>query len=309
MIRFTTDQLQTFVTVIEYGTFEAAADVLRVSASAISQRVKAMEQLAGKVLLKRTNPVEPTEAGRAVLRIARQSEFLHAEMERELGGGEQGQSVAVAVNADSLATWFLPAVGVLATDDKIFLDVRREAEYHSSALLRSGEVIAALTCSPESIPGCAVEPLGSLRYRVVASRSYLARYFPAYPRVSIEQLTVAPVIEFDRKDFGFESTRDLLLMAFGLEGQEWESSPTVYLPSSTDYVRAVQAGIAWGILPEVQCAADLATGKLVQLVDSPVDVPLYWQHWKINSPVLERLGERVYAAARSGGVLIDSPSP
>lgn len=36
MMRFTTDQLQTFVTVIEYGTFDAAADILGVSASAIS---------------------------------------------------------------------------------------------------------------------------------------------------------------------------------------------------------------------------------------------------------------------------------
>lgn len=114
MMRFTTDQLHTFVTVIEYGTFDAAADILGISASAVSQRIKAMEQLAGRVLLKRTNPVAPTESGQSVLRIARQSEFLHGEMERELGGGGAAQSVAVAVNADSLATWFLTAVGELA---------------------------------------------------------------------------------------------------------------------------------------------------------------------------------------------------
>lgn len=303
MIRFTTDQLQTFVTVIEYGTFDAAADILGVSASAISQRVKAMEQLAGRVLLKRTNPVAPTESGQSVLRIARQSEFLHAEMERELGGSEEGQSVAVAVNADSLATWFLSAVAELAARDRIFCDVRREAEYHSSALLRSGEVMAALTSSPEPIAGCSVEKLGDIRYRVVASRDYLARYFPAYPQVTAGQLTLAPVVEFDRKDFGLASARGLLLDRFVVESDSWQSSPTIYLPSSPDYARAVLGGIAWGILPEVQALDALASGDLVELAPQPVDVPLYWQHWNISSPVLARLSERVYAAATGEGVL------
>lgn len=303
MIRFTTDQLQTFVTVIEYGTFEAAADILGVSASAISQRVKAMEQLAGKVLLKRTNPVVATEAGQSVLRVARQSEFLHTEMMRELGGAEGSQSVAVAVNADSLATWFLSAVGELATEDRIFCDVRREAEYHSSALLRSGEVMAALTSNPEPIPGCAVERLGVLRYRVVASRAYIDRYFPDYPAVTVEQLGLAPLVEFDRKDFGLASAQELLLDRFGLGRQELLTPPVIYLPSSPDYVRAVLSGMAWGIIPEVQCVRELENGELVELAAEPVDVPLYWQHWKISSPVLERLGERVYSAASREGVL------
>lgn len=303
MIRFTTDQLQTFVTVIEYGTFDAAADILGVSASAISQRIKAMEQIAGRVLIKRTNPVAPTESGQSVLRIARQSEFLHAEMERELGGGGASQSVAVAVNADSLATWFLSAVAKLAAHDRIFCDVRREAEYHSSALLRSGEVMAALTSRPEPIAGCSVEKLGDIRYRVVASRDYLARYFPDYPQVTAEQLALAPVVEFDRKDFGLSSARGLLLERFGVDPDLWSSSPTIYLPSSPDYARAVLDGIAWGILPEVQAHDALASGDLVELATDPVDVPLYWQHWNLSSPVLTRLSERVYAAAAGEGVL------
>ena len=130
MTRFSTDQLSTFATVVEYGTFDAAADILRVSPSAISQRIKAMEQIAGKVLLRRSNPVTPTDAGQSVLRIARQSEFLQQEMERELMGAGGFQSVSVAVNADSLATWFLDAVGTLSREDSIFCDLRREGEFH-----------------------------------------------------------------------------------------------------------------------------------------------------------------------------------
>ena len=157
MTRFSTDQLSTFATVVEYGTFDAAADILRVSPSAISQRIKAMEQIAGKVLLRRSNPVTPTDAGQSVLRIARQSEFLQQEMERELMGAGGFQSVSVAVNADSLATWFLDAVGTLSREDSIFCDLRREGEFHSSAMLRSGEVMAVITSKPEKIPGCSVE--------------------------------------------------------------------------------------------------------------------------------------------------------
>jgi len=144
MTRFTTDHLKTFVTVIEYGTFDAAADVLGVSPSAISQRVKTMEQLAGKVLLQRTNPVTPTASGQSVLRIARQSEFLQLELERELMGEGGFQTVSIALNADSLATWFLEAIRTLAQEDEIFCDLRREGEFHSSALLRTGEVMAGI---------------------------------------------------------------------------------------------------------------------------------------------------------------------
>lgn len=295
MLRFTTDQLQTFVTAIEYGTFDAAADVLGVSASAVSQRIKAMEQAAGRVLVRRTNPISPTESGENILRIARQSEFLQAELERELGTSSKGQSVAVAVNADSLATWFLQAVAQLAQEDKIFCDVRREGEYHSSALLRSGEVVAALTSNPESIPGCSVEKLADVGYRVVASRSFVEHYFPSYPQVTAQQLAQAPVLEFDRKDVGLTSARQLILDRFQVEG-EWTAPPAIYLPSSPDYARAVLAGIAWGILPEAQCLEALESGELVELTDRPVEVPLYWQHWNIDSPVLRRLGERVRSA-------------
>ncbi len=295
MLRFTTDQLQTFVTVIEYGTFDAAADVLGVSASAVSQRIKAMEQAAGRVLVRRTNPISPTESGENILRIARQSEFLQAELERELGTSSKGQSVAVAVNADSLATWFLQAVAQLAQEDKIFCDVRREGECHSSALLRSGEVVAALTSNPESIPGCSVEKLADVGYRVVASRSFVEHYFPSYPQVTAQQLAQAPVLEFDRKDVGLTSARQLILDRFQVEG-EWTAPPAIYLPSSPDYARAVLAGIAWGILPEAQCLEALESGELVELTERPVEVPLYWQHWNIDSPVLRRLGERVRSA-------------
>lgn len=300
MTRFSTDQLTTFATVIEYGTFDAAADILRVSPSAISQRIKAMEQIAGKVLVRRSNPVTPTDAGQSVLRIARQSEFLQQEMERELMGTGGFQSVSVAVNADSLATWFLDAVGTLSREDSIFCDLRREGEFHSSAMLRSGEVMAVITSKPEKIPGCSVETLGVARYWCVATPDFVQRYLPGWPKtMSHEELNRAPVVEYDRKDFVQDVARALIEKEVGLEAEEtFIQSPTIYIPSSPDYARAVSSGIAWGLIPEAQCAEELESGHLVKLAAIPVEFPLYWQRWNINSPVMETVTRRVHEAAR-----------
>ena len=259
-----------------------------------------MEQIAGKVLLRRSNPVTPTDAGQSVLRIARQSEFLQQEMERELMGAGGFQSVSVAVNADSLATWFLDAVGTLSREDSIFCDLRREGEFHSSAMLRSGEVMAVITSKPEKIPGCSVETLGVARYWCVATPDYVRRYLLGWPkRVSREELNQAPVVEYDRKDFVQDVARVLIEQEVGLEAEEtFTQSPTIYIPSSPDYARAVSAGIAWGLIPEAQCAEELASGHLVKLAATPVEFPLYWQRWNINSPVMETVTRRVHEAAR-----------
>ncbi|MBM7052264.1 MULTISPECIES: ArgP/LysG family DNA-binding transcriptional regulator [unclassified Rothia (in: high G+C Gram-positive bacteria)] len=302
MTRFTADQLTTFATVVDYGTFEAAADVLMISASAVSQRIKAMEQSAGRVLIKRTNPVEPTEPGTLVLRVARQSQYLHDELARELDGDRSGQTVAIAINSDSLSTWLLDAVRVLAREDHIYCDLRREGEYHSSALLRSGEVMAAVTSEPEAIAGCSVEKLGIGSYWPVASAEFAQDFFPDLPRnLTAEQLASAPVIEYDHKDFGQQRGRQLIAAKFKL-GKNLQDAPSVYVPSSPDYVRAVDTGIGWGIVPYVQCADALAAGRWVKLADAPVEIPLYWQHWKITSSVMERVTQRIYEALGEGHI-------
>ncbi|QNV39867.1 ArgP/LysG family DNA-binding transcriptional regulator [Rothia amarae] len=299
-MRFTAEQLRTFVLVVEFGTFEAAADLLMVSASAISQRIKAMEQTAGRVLIKRTNPVVPTETGEIVLRIARQSEYLSSELERELGGSGGERTIAIAVNADSLSTWLLSAVGKLAREDRIFCDLRREGEQYSSALLRSGEAMAAITSDPETIPGCTVEKLGNVRYWIAASAEFVHRHFKQWPKqITVEELNAAPTIEYDHKDVGQKSSRALILKNFGLDETVEGESPSVYVPSSPDYARAIYEGIGWGILPTAQCEQQLKSGELVLLASEPLDAPLYWQRWKISSEVLDVVTSRVYEAAKT----------
>ncbi|BAS11397.1 uncharacterized HTH-type transcriptional regulator Mb2007c [Arthrobacter sp. Hiyo4] len=291
MKMFQFEQLRTFAAVVDEGTLEAAARSLYVTPSAISQRLKAMEDAAGQILLQRTNPARPTPAGEAILRFARQVRQLEWDAQQELGQSRHRPTapIPLVVNADSLSTWFMPALAGLPADLGACFELRREDEQHSTQLLRTGSVMAAVTATPEPVQGCSVEPLGSLRYRAVASPGYLRRWWPDGPELVAG--SQAPVVDFDRKDDlqdGFFRT---------MTGAEL-TAPRHYVPSSAEFAQAIRLGLGWGLLPEQQCLADLRSGALVELASaSPVDVSLYWQRWKIDSPVLNQLTAAVRETA------------
>lgn len=291
MSTFQFEQLRTFAAVVDEGTLEAAARSLHVTPSAISQRLKAMEDAAGQILLQRTNPARPTTAGEAILRFARQVRQLEWDARQELGGSLDGPTapIPLVVNADSLSTWFIPALASLPPDLGACFELRREDEQHSTQLLRTGSVMAAVTATPEPVQGCSVEPLGSLRYRAVASRAYLRRWWPDGPELIAG--SQAPVVDFDRKDYLQDA---FFHTATGAE----LTAPRHYVPSSAEFAQAIRLGLGWGLLPEQQCLADLRSGALVELAPAnPVDVSLYWQRWKIDSAVLNQLTVAVREAA------------
>ncbi|KQR04230.1 chromosome replication initiation inhibitor protein [Arthrobacter sp. Leaf141] len=291
MKKFQLDQLKTFAAVLDEGTLEAAARTLHVTPSAVSQRLKAMEDAAGQILLQRTNPARPTTAGEAVLRYARQLRQLEGDAQRELGGaaGSPSTPIPLVVNADSLATWFMAALASLPPEPGVTFELRREDEQHSTQFLRTGAVIAAVTANPEPVQGCSVEPLGALRYRAVASPGYVRHWLPGGPELVAG--STAPVVDFDRKDDlqgGF--FRRMTGTALG--------APRHYVPSSAEFAQAIRLGMGWGLLPEAECLPWLGSGELVELAPGhPVDVALYWQRWKIDSPVLNQLTAAVRATA------------
>src|SRR4051794_8186160 len=192
-------QLRALDATVREGTLEAAARALHVTPSAISQRLRALEVATGRILLVRTKPVQVTESGEAVLRLARQIALLSADVSRELGGGTSSEGIPalpIAVNADSMATWVLPALAPLTGE--VCFDLYREDQEHTSALLRAGTVMAAVTAEAAPVPGCSSPRLGSMRYRPMATPEFARRWFPAGP--SPESLARAPVVVFDRKD-------------------------------------------------------------------------------------------------------------
>ena len=182
------EQLRTLRAVVEHGTLDAAASALHVTPSAISQRVKALETSAGQVLLVRSKPARATPAGETVLRMARQVELLAADTSAELERTGELPRLAVAVNADSMATWFLPAIAPLAGE--IAIELHREDEANTVRLLRAGTVVAAITYDEAPVAGCTVTPLGTMRYRPMASKAFVRRRLPDGP--TREALARAP---------------------------------------------------------------------------------------------------------------------
>jgi LysR family transcriptional regulator (chromosome initiation inhibitor) len=223
-----------------------------------------------------------------VLRLAREVELLAADAARELADAEGPVRLPVAVNADSMSTWLLPALAPLR--DEVLLDLHRADQDDTAALLREGTVVAAVTAAATAVAGCTSTPLGVMRYRPAAVPAFAQRWFPDGPTSSA--LGRAPVVHFDRDD---DLQRDWLRR----RSSGGTDPPAHHVPSTEGFVHAVLAGLGWAMLSDLQLA-DPALRSAVVLLDprDGVDVPLHWQRWKVRSPSLERLSEVVLAGAR-----------
>ena len=278
-------QLRAFAATVDLGSLEAAATALRVTPSAVSQRLKALERAVGLVLLQRSRPVRPTEAGEEVLRLARQLDAITRDSEQSLGTGAAHPSVRVAVNADSLATWVLPALRSLAAD--LRLELLREGEDHTADLLRDGSAMAAVTTERVPVQGCRVERLGAMRYQPMASPAFAARWFPdGFTR---ERLAVAPLVVFDPKD----RMQHRVLQRHGVH----ENPPIHLIPASTQYVDAVRLGFGWGMVPDLQRATWTPADAVELSTADADDVELFWQQWSIRTPSLDRVASAIRVAA------------
>lgn len=285
--------LTAFAAVLSEGSFDAAAKRLHVTPSAVSQRVKSLESQIGQVLIQRTRPARPTEAGQVLVRLAGQIALFEGEALAALGSsGDQAEPsvrLSVAVNADSLATWFLPVLTHLPEHLVTTFDIRHEDQDHSAELLRNGTVMAAVTADARAVQGCSVEGLGAMRYLAVASPGYVRRYLAAGP--TPEAMSEAPTLAFDRKDHLQERFTRMLV------GRQLDA-PTTYLPSSWGFIEAARLGLAWGMAPQEMAQPELDAGNLVEIAPQlHLDIPLYWQRWRLDSPLLAALTDAVRTAA------------
>lgn len=279
-------QLQALAASADEGTFEAAARRLHVTPSAISQRIRALENSVGAILLTRSKPVRATEAGETYLALARKIDALTADARAEAGGDEP-VSVPIAVNGDSLATWVLPALAPLAASTRFTF--HREDQDHSTALLRDGTVMAAITTEATPVQGCTVRVLGTMRYRLVCSPGFAARWFET--GVDAASLRRAPVVVFDTKDdLQHRYARDRFATTL--------DEPSHFVPSSSDFVAAVAQGFGWATVPDLQSLPLLERGALVELDPGHhLDVALHWQQWALSTAALDRTAAAIADAA------------
>ena len=277
------------------GSFERAARVLHVTASAVSQRVRLLEERLGAALIVRGQPCVPTDTGARLCRHAELVSVLESELRRELPAlpheprDALHATLRIAVNADSLATWFVGAMAEFALENPTLLGLTLDDEEHTAEWLRRGHVLAAVTSLRAPVQGCRSRRLGSLRYVATASPDFARRWFD--PDVTPEALSRAPSLVFDRND------RLQAVWARRLVHREVHL-PAHRLPSTRAFVDAALAGVGWGMNPLFLVRSHLQSGTLVELVpDTPVDVPLHWQVSRLEVPVLACLTRSVLRAA------------
>ena len=280
--------------VVREGSFERAARALHVTPSAISQRIRQLEERVGCALVVRDQPCRPTETGRRLCQHVDRVRLLEQDLQDALPGldpqGLLRVSLPVAVNADSLATWLAPAIAGFAASKPVLMEVAVDDQDHTSEWLRSGAVVAAVTGVARPAAGCNSRALGSMRYLAAASPAFMGRFFRE--GVGAGSLAQAPSLVFNPKDeLQARWARRLCHRHVEL--------PRHTLPSTEAFVAASLAGMGWGMHPQALVARHLADGTLVELVvDTPLDVPLYWQHARAASGLLDELSVAVMAAAR-----------
>jgi len=276
--------LHALAMVVQECGFDRAAKFLNLTQSAVSQRIRQLEEQTGQILLTRTTPPRPTMAGKRLIKHCHQVMLLEAELNdiEEISVSEEVRSISIGINADSLATWFLTAVTPFLEVERIVLDIHVDDQDETHRLLRDGDVAGCISTRATSVQGCRVIPLGVMPYRLCASPSFASRHFPF--GVTREAVSKAPVLLFNRKD---RLTHRFMKTFLRITD---DSFPRHYLPSSEKFVDFIAAGFAYGMLPDLQTSALRKEGHLLDLCpDIAVAVSLYWHCWGVDTTLLKKL--------------------
>jgi LysR family transcriptional regulator, chromosome initiation inhibitor len=289
-------QLEALAAVVEHGGFGPAAQALSLTLAAVSLRIKALEETLGQRLLVRGKQVRATPAGQALLAHVKQVRMMETDLLAGLPGGAPRsgvpwQSLGVAINADSVASWFLPGVAALLQRHRLLLEILIDDQDHTHDALKSGDVMGCVTTRADAMRGCVAEPLGVMRYRCVATPAVAQRCRTPRGAVSAHKLLAQPAVIFNRKD-ALQDT--FLLQHFGLKQPLY---PRHFAPAIDAFETAIELGLGWGMVPEQHLGQ--RPGLVEIMPGATVDVTLYWQHWAQESPSARRLTQAVKAAARA----------
>lgn len=296
MLRFDYDSLTALAAVVREGSFDSAAKSLEITQSAVSQRIKALEEKVGSLLIIRGRPCVPTEIGQQLCRHVEQVTLLQHELTKrvnELVGETEGTAakVRISVNNDSLATWFPTVIKRAANELNVLFDVLPDDQEHTEDNLKSGEALAVITSSDQAIQGVRRISLGAMDYIAVASPEFFEAHFSN--GVTPRTLEGTTCLAFDRKDTIQDQWMEL---CYG------ETVPVLahLVPSYEGYLACCVNGTAWGLVPGAAAAKHIRDGELVELSPGKsVNVSLHWQAGTQTSEILRRLGDLVLEEARA----------
>jgi len=298
MSTFDPDALECLAAIVEEGGFERAAQRLSVTQSAVSQRLRALEAQVGTVLIVRTRPLKATPAGQLLLKHTRQLRLLRADLERDMkelapssaGKSREEERISIAINADSIATWALPALGELARQG-LPMEIIADDQDFTLEWLRSGQVLGCVTSLKQALRGCKVVPLGAMEYVAVAAPAFAATHCPK--GLTPHNFRDVPFVAFNRKD---DLQAEFVAQATGLKRVTLRQ---LFMPSSEGQVRAVLDGWGVSVVPELLARGLLAQGQLVDVApEHRLVVQLHWHCWNLASEVLDALSLALTQAAR-----------
>ncbi|MCV0437564.1 MULTISPECIES: HTH-type transcriptional regulator ArgP [unclassified Hydrogenophaga] len=275
------EQLETFAVVIEQQSFEKAATALSITRGAVSQRIKALEESLSTVLVLRDRPISPTSAGEVLLRYVKALRVMEGSALQELTPQPKLHApipLSIAVNADSLATWFPAVLKELLLSHLVALEVVADDQDHTSQLLCRGEVIGCISTAPKAADGFIAERLGAMEYRCYATPEFASRAFP--DGLTVPAVLAAPAVLFNRKDSLHD---DFLKSRFGFSIDRYTKH---FLPSPVALLEGVAMGAGYGLVPSSQARPLVESGQLVDLCPQhTVMVDLYWHHWELEPPL------------------------
>lgn len=281
--------------VASHGSFDKAALALGISQSAVSQRIKALEDSSGRLLIIRGQPALPTGLGQRLITHFRHVQLMEASLDIDLGRQTSLPEVSIALDSDSLAGWFSACLPALLSPPRCQLDVRVAASDLALQLLREGSVFGAVAASastpaPAGQAGTtASQALGQMVYVCVATPAFAGHWFGDGLSVPAARLAAAVVGER-------ALLASFLDQELGLEGP----FPHHTIAAAATRQACIEGGMAYGLLPQPQAAPALADRRLVDLAPGCVlQVPLSWHAWNLDTPFSKLLSEQVVRSARA----------
>lgn len=285
--------IEAVAVVAREGGFDRAANVLHITQSAVSQRVKLLEEQTGQILIARTNPPQATQAGRRMVKHYHQVKQLETDLLEDVQNENTASftTFTIGINADSLETWFLDAIEPLLKKESILLDTLIDDQEQTHKMLKDGTVIGCISTKNQALQGCRVEYLGCMNYSLVATPRFIEKWFA--DGFTFEAAHRAPAIIFNRKD---ELHHKLFQRAFGEIPKQF---PINYIPSTEQFARFIEKDLGYGMLPEQQVKPLLETGKMIDVVpEHQFPIKLYWHCWNLKSKLLQRATEELTINAR-----------
>lgn len=276
--------IEALAMVCQEGGFDRAARVLHLTQSAVSQRVRQLEEQIGVPLVVRGTPSRPTRLGSRLVAHYRRVTQLERDLEDDLQPGprEELLTLPIGVNEDSIATWFTAAIAELAAERGYLLHFAVDDQDETHKLLKLGEVLGCISSRTEGMQGCSVVYLGRVDYRCVANPEFARRWFPqGFDAAAVQR---APAVLYSPKDRIHNRYLE------GLYGTPGPAFPHHFIPSSHGFIDAIVGGLGYGLLPHLQSGELLESSRVVDLTPGrALPTHLYWHHWDLQTGTIREL--------------------